>query len=166
MRLVVWFALIAALAPVALAQPPAVSQLKVGAVALALGMPQKPALTALRHYYRVERARGAGNTWAVMEPDGETIALVTFDDGKLSRAAKTWYVSDERSAAVLVDRLYSLAGEFASQGRTACTLSAKPYRTGGVEGRIVTLACGAKSIQLNRSRMRGGWATSLQEVLQ
>ena len=87
--------------------------------------------------------------------------------GKLNRAAKTWYLTGGGDAARLAGRLYSLAEQFADEGRTQCTLSAKPYRTGGVEGRIVTLACGAKSIQINRSRLKsGGYATSLREVLQ
>jgi hypothetical protein len=167
MRFVVWLALVAALAPTAVAQAPAAERLEIGSVALTLGMAEKPALKALEHHYRVERARGEGDNWAVMERDGETVALISFSDGKLNRAAKTWYLTGGGDAAALAGRLYSLAGEFTGEGRTQCTLSAKPYETGGVEGRIVTLACGSKSIQINRSRLgKGGYATSLREVLQ
>jgi len=167
MRLVVWFALVAALLPAAIAQTPAPDQLKIGSVALALGMPEKAALGALEHHYRVERARGEGDNWAVMERNGETVALISFSGGKLNRAAKSWYLTGGRDAAGLAGQLYSLAEQFTDEGRTQCTLSAKPYRAGGVEGRIVTLACGAKSIQINRSEMKGGgYATSLREVLQ
>jgi hypothetical protein len=168
MRLVAWLALVAALAPAALARTPAkADQLQVGSVALTLGMPEKPALAALKHHYRVERARGSGDNWAVMERNGETVAMISFRDGKLNRAAKTWYSTGGHDAARLADRLYTLAGEFTGEGRTQCTLSAKPYRTAGVEGRIVTLVCGSKSIQINRSQMGDGhFATSLREVLQ
>jgi hypothetical protein len=167
MRLVVWIALVAALMPAAIAQAPAADRLEIGSVTLALGMPEKPAVGALEHHYRVERARGEGDNWAVMERNGETIALISFSDGKLKRAAKTWYLTADRDSAALAGRLYSLAGEFTGEGRTQCTLSAKPYRAGGVEGRIVTLVCGSKSIQINRSRLSGGgYATSLREVLQ
>jgi hypothetical protein len=167
MRFVAWLVLAAALAPAAFAQTPKANRLEVGPVAMTLGMPEKPALAALEHHYRLERARGAGDNWAVMERNGETIALISFRDGKLSRAAKTWYATGGLDAAALADRLYALANEFAGEDRTQCTLGAKPYRTGRVEGRIVTLACGSKSIQINRSRMSDGrFATSLREVLQ
>ncbi|MDE3137019.1 MAG: hypothetical protein KGL59_10630 [Acidobacteriota bacterium] len=167
MRLVVLSALLAMLGPAAVAQVPPTDQLKIGPVALTLGMPEKAALEALEHHYRVERARGEGDNWAVMERKGETIALISFGDGKLNRAAKSWYLTGGRDAAGLAGQLYSLAEQFTDEGRTQCTLSAKPYRTGGVEGRIVTLVCGAKSIQINRSQLKdGGYATSLREVLQ
>lgn len=167
MRLAVWFALVALLAPAAVAQAPTADRLKIGPVTLTLGMPEKAALGALEHHYRVERARGEGDNRAVMERNGKTVALISFQDGKLERAAKTWYLTGGGDAAALAGRLYSLAGQFTSKGRTECTLSAKPYRTGGVEGRIVTLVCGAKSIQINRSRLHGGgYVTSLREVLQ
>jgi hypothetical protein len=150
-----------------MAQKPRAERMKVGVVKLALGMPEKAALGALERHYRVERARGAGDNWAVMERDGETVAMISFRDGMLDRAAKTWYLTGGGDAAGLAGRLYELAAEFGAEGRTACTLSAKPYREGGVEGRIVTLACGAKSIQINRSRMSDGrYATSLREVVQ
>lgn len=155
------------IAPAALAQAPAAGSLKVGSAALTLGMPEKPALAALERSYRVERARGAGDNWTVAERNGETIAVVSFSNGKLDRAAKTWYASNGRQAAALADRLYALASDFAAEGRTECALSAKPYRLGTAQGNIVTLACGSKSLQLNRLRMGGGRvSTSLREVLQ
>jgi hypothetical protein len=167
MRLVVLCVLFGMLVPAAIAQTPPADELKVGSVALTLGMPEKTALEALKHHYRVERARGEGDNWAVMERGGETIALISFSSGKLNRAAKSWYLTAGRDAAGLAGQLYSLAEQFANEGRTQCTLSAKPYRTGGVEGHIVTLVCGAKSIQINRSQLKdGGYATSLREVLQ
>jgi hypothetical protein len=167
MRLLVWCALIAALAPAAIAQTPAADRLKIGPVALTLGLPEKEALGALEHHYRVERARGEGDNWAVMERNGETVALISFSGGKLNRVAKSWYLTGGRDAAGLAGQLYSLTERFTDEGRTQCTLSAKPYRTSGVEGQIVTLACGSKSIQINRSQMKGGgYATSLREVLQ
>jgi hypothetical protein len=146
--------------------PAAADRLKIGNVELTLGMEEKPALAALKRQFHVERARGTGEDWAILR-NGETVAVVSFSDGKLARASKTWYSTSSRDAATMADRLFSLADEFAGDGHTECTLSARPYRMGGVEGKIVTLACGSKSIQFNESRMaRGGIATSLREVLQ
>ncbi len=158
--------ILAAVAPAALAQTPAASRLRLGPVALTLGAPENSTLATIKRHYRVERARGASDTWAAIQPDGETVALVTFAQGKLSRASKTWFASDEYSAGLLAGRLYELADEFTDAGRNTCTLSAKPYQEGGVRARIFTLACGAKSIQLSRTRVGRGWATRLQEVLQ
>jgi hypothetical protein len=167
MRLVCWLALVVALAPAANAQSRRSERLAVGPVALRLGMPEKPALAALARYFRVERARGAGDTWAVMRGADSTIAMISFRDGKLIRAAKTWDSTPGRDAATLAEQFYRLAGEFARQGRTQCTLSTKPYLADGVRGRIVALACGSKSIQLDRSRLsNGSFVTSLREVLQ
>ncbi len=143
------------------------SRLEVGSVALTLGMPEKPVLAALERSYRVERARGAGDDWTVTERSGEMIAVVSFGNGKLDRAAKTWYASSGPEAAALADRLYALASGFAGDGETQCTLGAKPYRIGTAVGNILTLACGSKSIQLNRLRTAGGRvSTTLREVLQ
>jgi hypothetical protein len=165
MRAFGWL-ILALIAPAAFAQTPPASQLKLGPVALALGAPENSTLATIKRHYRLERARGASDTWAVIERDGETVALVTFAQGKLSRASKTWFTSDEYSAGLLAGRLYEMANEFTDAGRNTCTLSAKPYQEGGVKGRIFTLACGPKSIQLSRTRVGKGWATRLQEVLQ
>jgi len=161
------FALLAVMIPAATAQPrPDADSLRLGRVEVSLGMPQETVLGDLRRQFHVERARGAGDDWAVIE-HGKTVALVTFSQDKLSRVSKTWISTGGRDASVLADRLYSLAGEFAAGGRTACTLAAKPYQVAGVEGRIVTLSCGSKSIQLIQSRTKGSaWVTNLQEVLQ
>jgi len=158
--------ILALFAPAAFAQTPRADQLRLGPVALTLGAPENSTLATVKRHYRVERARGAADTWAVVKPDGETAALVTFAQGKLSRAAKTWFASGEYSAGLLAGRLYELADEFTDAGRNTCTLSAKPYQEGSVKTRIFTLACGAKSIQLSRTRVGRGWATRLQEVLQ
>lgn len=167
MRLLCWLVLAVALVPAAKAQTHQAERLAVGPVALRLGMPEKPALAALARHYRVERAHGAQDSWAVMQGAGRTIAMLSFRDGKLIRAAKTWDSSSGRGAATLAEQLYRLAGEFAREGRTQCTLSTKPYRADGARGRIVALACGSKSIQLDRSRLsEGRFVTSLREVLQ
>lgn len=176
MRLLSLLALLAVLAPGqnapapeparSVTAPASAEKLQIGSVDLTLGMEEKPTLTALRRQFHVERARGAGEDWAVIR-DGETIAVVTFSQGKLSRASKSWFSTSATSATTMIDRLYSLASEFAGAGRTGCILSAKPYRMAGFEGKIVTLACGSKSIQFNESRLaHGGTATSLREVLQ
>jgi hypothetical protein len=166
-RLIAWFALIAAVIPAAASPaPPAADSLRVGAVELSLGMPEKTALDSLKRQFRVERARGADDDWAVTER-GSTIAIVSFSNEKLNRISKTWMTTDEHEASDLAERLYALAGEFTAQGRTDCVLGAKPYTASGVEGRIVTIACGDKSIQLIQSRTQhGAWVTSLLEVLQ
>ena len=165
MRFFGWL-ILALFAPAAFAQTPTTGRLRLGPVALTLGASENSTLATIKRHFRVERARGAGDTWAVVKPDGETVALVTFTQGKLSRAAKTWFASDEYSAGLLAGRLYDLADEFTDAGRNTCTLSAKPYQEGVVKGRIFTLACGEKSIQLSRTRVGRGWATRLQEVLQ
>lgn len=166
MRLIAWFALVAMIAPAAAAQTRTAQSLRVGKVALSLGMPQKTALAALKGQFHVERARSAGDDWAVMDRE-KTVAIVSFSAGQLSRVSRTWTSSGDRGATALADQIYALAGKFAKQGRTECTLAAKPYQVAKVEGRIVTLACGNKSIQLIESRTHGsGWVTSLQEVLQ
>jgi hypothetical protein len=168
MRWIAWFAILAsAILPTAAAQSPAtLGRLRIGTVELSLGMPEKSALGSLRHEFRVERARSAGDDWAVID-HGSTIAVASFSAGKLSRVSKSWVSTEDSGAALLSDRLYALAGEFASQGRTACTLAAKPYQVGPIEGRIVTLACGNESIQLIQIRSNPNeWTTSLQEVLQ
>lgn len=167
MRLVCCLALAIAIVPAAKAQAREGEQLTIGPVTLRLGMPEKPVLAALAHHFRVERARGAEDSWAVMQGASRTIAMVSFRDGKLIRAAKTWDSSPGRDAARLTERLYRLAGEFVREGRTQCMLSTKPYRADGVEGHIVALACGSKSIQLDRNRLSdGSFVTSLREVLQ
>jgi hypothetical protein len=155
------------LAPSAIAQAPApADRLQLGSVELTLGMPENAALTALKRKYHVERARSAGDDWAVSQGT-KTLGVASFSAGKLSRASKTWLSTEDRAAASLAGQLYQLAGEFASEGRTQCTLSAKPYRITGAEGRVVTLVCGAKSVQLFQSTLaHGGSAVSLQEVLQ
>ena len=167
MRLIAWIALLAAIAPAAAAQPPSASDsLRLGTVNLSLGMPENAALEALERQFHVERARGAGDDWAVLK-DGNTVAIVSFSADQLARVSRTWMTTSLSSADLLAERLYTLAGQFATEGRTECTLAAKPYKVGGVEGRIVTIACGDMSIQLIESRtLRSGWVTSLQEVLQ
>lgn len=167
-RWIVFFALAATLAPAsAVAQTgPDAGSLRVGRVELSLGTPQKTVLGKLGREFHVERARGAGDDWAVVGR-GKTVAIVSFRQDRLSRVSRTWISTGGRETAGLAERIYALAAEFETQGRTACTLSAKPYQVGGVEGRIVTLACGNKSIQMVQSRTkRSGWVTSLQEVLQ
>ncbi|HVB33360.1 MAG TPA: hypothetical protein VNJ52_03160 [Patescibacteria group bacterium] len=170
MRLVhwiAWFALPALILPAAAAQRrPDANSVRVGRAELSLGMPQKTVLGGLGRQFHVEHARGAGDDWAVID-HGKTIAIVSFSADKLSRVSKTWMTTGERNATALADRLYSLAGEFTAQERTACTLAAKPYKVAEVEGRIVTLSCGNKSIQIIQSRTpKSAWVTSLQEVLQ
>ncbi len=170
MRSMPWiacFALAAILMPAAAAQTrPDAESLRLGRVELSLGMPQKAVLGDLDHEFHVERARGTGGDWAVIER-GKTVAIVSFQQDKLSRVSRRWISTGDRGAALMADRMYALAEEFAGQERTACTLSAKPYKLAGVEGRIVTLACGSKSIQIVQSRTQGSdWVTSIQEVLQ
>jgi hypothetical protein len=167
MRMIAWFAFLVAFAPAASAQTPgAANSLRLGTVQLSLGMQQKAAIDALGREFHVEHARGAGDDWAVLK-DGNTVAVVSFSGDKLNRISRTWMTSGLSSANTLAERVYTLAGEFTQEGRTNCTLAAKPYRVGDVEGRVVTLACGSKSIQLIQSRrQRSGWVTSLQEVLQ
>jgi hypothetical protein len=168
MRWIAWLVLLAAaVLPAAAGQgPEPTDSLRVGRVELSLGMPEKTAITILRSQFHVERARGAGDAWAVIK-DGDTVAIASFSEDKLSRVSKTWVSTGGRDAAGFADRIYSLAGEFAAQGRAQCTLAAKPYKVAGVEGRIVTLACGNKSMQIVQSRSgRGAWVTSLLEVLQ
>lgn len=165
--LIRWLALLAAFLPAVAAQTPAAGgALRIGAIELSLGMPRKPALDALKRRFHVEHARSAADDWAVTA-GGKTIAIVSFSEGKISRISKIWTTTREPGAVPLADQLYSLAGEFTAEGRTDCTLAAKPYKMSDVEGRIVTLACGNKSIQLTESRTPGSpWVTSLQEVLQ
>ena len=167
MRWIAWLAIFVAIVPTTAAQTPAApSSLQIGSVNLSLGMPEKSALGALKRAFRMERARSAGDDWAVID-HGRTIAIASFSAERLSRVSKSWVSTDDRGAAFLSDRLYALAGEFTAQGRTACTLAAKPYQVGPIEGRIVTLDCGNESIQLIQSRSnQNEWMTSLQEVLQ
>lgn len=156
-----------ALAPAAAAQTTGAGErLKIGSVALTVGMEEAPVLAALRREFHVEHARGTGEDWVILR-NGEALAVVSFRGGKLDRASKTWYSTASPVASTMTDRLFSLARELAGDGRIKCTLSARPYRLGTVEGKIVTLMCGSKSIQFNRSRMtRGGIETSLREALQ
>lgn len=158
---------IAAVAPTAVAQTRGAARaLRLGTVQISLGMPEKTAIDALRRQFHVEHARGAGDAWAVLK-DGNTFAILSFSGDRLSRVSKTWMTTSERGATILADRLYSIAREFGKEGRTDCSLVAKPYKVAQVEGRIVTLVCGNKSVQLIQSHtQRSAWTTSLQEVLQ
>lgn len=167
MRWIAWLALLAVVMPAAAAQTrPPTESLRVGKVELSLGMPQKAVLYRLRGQFHVEQARGAGDAWAVID-HGKTIAVVSFSADHLSRVSKTWMTTGGRDATTLADQLYSLAGEFSEQDRTSCTLVTKPYKVGKVEGRVVALSCGNKSIQIIQSRTpKSPWVTSLQEVLQ
>lgn len=169
MRFLVLVAFLVLLSPAPAASPaapPSSDRLRMGAVTLTVGMEEQLALSALRAHFHVERARGEGDDWAILQ-NGQAIAVVSFTDRKLARASKTWFSSSTLSATTMTDRLYSLAGQFSTDGRTQCVLSAKPYRLSGIEGKMVTLACGAKSIQFNESRLaHGGAATTLREVLQ
>lgn len=167
MRWIAWFAVFAGLIPAAAAQSPEPpGRLRIGTVELSLGMPEQSALGALKRVFAVERARSAGDDWAVTDR-GKTIAVVSFSAEKLSRASKAWVSTYDRGASLLAGQFYTLAGEFAAEGRTACTLAAKPYRVGAVAGRIVTLDCGNESIQFIESRAKQNeWTTSLEEVLQ
>lgn len=172
MARIAWLALAvswlpATVAPAVVAQAPApADRLQLGLVELTLGMPEKAVIAALERHYRVERARSVADDWAVSE-GRKTIGVVSFSAGKLSRASKTWLSTEDRGAASLAGQLYQLAGTFVGEGRTHCTLGTKRYRIAGAAGRIVTLACGAKSVQLFQSgAASGGSATSLREVLQ
>ncbi|HEV2387499.1 MAG TPA: hypothetical protein VGS20_09610 [Candidatus Acidoferrales bacterium] len=149
------------------AQAPApADRIPFGSVELALGMPEKPIIEALERHYHVERARSAGDDWAVSEGT-KNIGVVSFSAGKLARVSKTWLSTRDRGAALLAGQLYRLAGQFTGEGRAECTLSAKPYAVAGAGGLVVTLACGAKSVQLFQTRVPpSGSTTSLQEVLQ
>lgn len=167
MRIIACLALLAVIAPTAAAQTPgAADSLRLGTVNLSLGMQEGAAIGALRRQFHVERARSASDAWAVLK-DGNTVAVVSFSANRLSSVSRTWMSSGMSSADTLAERLYTLAGQLTAQGRTACTLAAKPYSVSGAQGRIVTIACGSISIQLIESRtLRSGWVTSLQEVLQ
>lgn len=167
MRIIACLALLAVIVPAAAAKTPrSAESLDLGTVNLSLGMQEGTAIGALKSQFHVERARSAGDDWVVLK-DGNTVAIVSFSSDRLTRVSRTWMTTGLSSGDMLAQRLYTLASQLTAEGRTACTLAAKPYRVAGAEGHIVTIACGNISIQLTESRTpRSGWVTTLQEVLQ
>lgn len=156
------------------AQPQAVKDSLFLSVNLHLGMPEGPTINALADHYKVEKIKGTSenatsSSWILVSKNETAHGIdggVSFRNGKLTQAYKSWTPGNADSTLELTDALLGVVEHFEGEHRNVCVIYHQYINTPGDRGYVITVRCGNKYILISANRGTHGNTADVTEFLE
>jgi hypothetical protein len=128
-------------------------QIYIGMTTLQLGMAKDRAISQLAEKsYHLSKLEGQ-DEWVVDQKNDqnkfEPIGTLTFTNGPLTWASRTWASTTEPGSAKLVRSLYFLVKSFEDSGNAACTIESETREAQELDSKVVSIHCGKRTARMH-----------------
>lgn len=125
---------------------------EVGSEALRIGMSEQSILEKLERYYQIDCSAAKFKSCSLFNKDGPPFTLVAsllFENGKLTKALKSWSRGYEGTdPSRLVETLYSALSKVAGSGPVEVTVQLSERREPGSVEKAILVSRGRKTISI------------------
>lgn len=127
---------------------------------LQLGMAKDSVISKVAEQgLKVTKVQELGESWIVTEKNEKTneydaVGMLTFSNGRLSWASRTWIANWDANSAKLAKNMYFLAKSLEDSGNSICTLETQSGETPDLLSKSTLIHCGRRTISVNLSRIK------------
>lgn len=144
-------------------KPRADTTIQIGGVDMSIGMSQDDALTPLAHLYDVRHQDNLPGFWTVVRRGGppyEIIGSLSFGDGRLVAATKTWGQPKERTAQGHAAAMFDALRAITNGSVKSCAVEVDPRPQ--VRSSLIT--CGLRTVHVY-SPMNSDYEATVDETI-